>query len=40
MINICPLSHCFLLITDNGISPDQKARFRDAVELKIAPAIT
>jgi DeoR/GlpR family transcriptional regulator of sugar metabolism len=36
MINICPLSRCSLLITDDGISPDHEARFQDVVGLKIA----
>jgi DeoR/GlpR family transcriptional regulator of sugar metabolism len=36
MINICPLSRCSLLITDDGITPDQELRFRDIVDLKIA----
>jgi DeoR/GlpR family transcriptional regulator of sugar metabolism len=38
MINICPLSRCSLLITDDGISPDQEIRFREVVDLKIASA--
>jgi DeoR/GlpR family transcriptional regulator of sugar metabolism len=36
MVNICPLSRCFRLITDDGIAQDREKRFRDIVELKIA----
>jgi DeoR/GlpR family transcriptional regulator of sugar metabolism len=36
MINICPLSRCSLLITDDGISPEREQRLREAVDLKIA----
>jgi DeoR/GlpR family transcriptional regulator of sugar metabolism len=35
MINICPLSRCSLLITDDGIAPDQETRLHDSVALKI-----
>jgi DeoR/GlpR family transcriptional regulator of sugar metabolism len=36
MINICPLSRCSQLITDDGVSPEQELRFQGVVDLKIA----
>lgn len=36
MINICPLSRCSLLITDNGIKPEERERFSGVIEVKVA----
>jgi DeoR family lactose phosphotransferase system repressor len=36
MLNIFPLSRCSLLVTDDGITPEQEARFRDVVEVRVA----
>ena len=36
MINICPLSRCSLLITDEGLRPEEAARLGEAVTIKVA----
>lgn len=38
MLNIYPLASCDLLVTDAGIAPEQRERFRDIVEVRVAEA--